>query len=592
MGMVGSTEVFFNGSLDDVRIYNRELDPYEVANLANLTQQRATDDLQHYVQDISGVRIADEVGPTNGFNKIYLGRPVGAPGELAEKPLAESSDSYAMHLLDNDLYVLNAYHNSAARLRADANDVVVYAGPDSISGGSLEISNYGATLRASGDSWNAVPFSEFTDSSSYSVTTNTIIEFDYASSQQGTIQGIGFDSNAQSSDGNLFFQVHGTGSYGNLAGEYATASGTEHFEIRVGDHVGGPFNAMTHLVFGNTGTGSESIFSNIRVYESTDIGDEYSRPISYGISTILQESLGVSWLAPDQAWDHIPEGKPGELSVTVTTGLSTPDSSPRIWGGNRGEEATLWNQRNRLNQDANDPSIPWTKFGNQLGAMLHAAGFPTSFEVRPTVRGTTEPFTDTEPGYWFPRTHTGTSVDTLVVEWVAGRIGAYFDAHPAEDEFSLGMDDIKNFDNSWYGADGQVDSDKYYEFVKEVADDLRTRDNAKYADKRLGVLIYAMVKDRPANDYYLPRNVFGYITQNPAQWWDPAAKAADQARTDAWVDAATGAGRGTEPPATLLRYEYPGHLSTAPRPDGKQRGPSCLFHRGSGGTFLWHGHTS
>jgi hypothetical protein len=105
----------------------------------------------------------------------------------------------------------------------------------------------------------------------YTVTADTVLEFDFQSGSQGEIHGIGLDDdNAYSED--RTFKLYGTQDWGLTEHDdyAATAPGVRHYRIEVGAHYTG---AMTGLFFvmdhddAPTPAG-ESVFSNIRLYEA------------------------------------------------------------------------------------------------------------------------------------------------------------------------------------------------------------------------------------------------------------------------------------------------------------------------------------
>jgi FtsP/CotA-like multicopper oxidase with cupredoxin domain len=101
----------------------------------------------------------------------------------------------------------------------------------------------------------------------YNVTTNTVLEFDFSSSAEGEIHGIGFDGD-NTIDGNIF-QLYGTQPYG-IQDFNTYGSGTVHYTIPVGTFYTGNFLDLTfandHDVASPTG---ESVFSNIVVNEGS-----------------------------------------------------------------------------------------------------------------------------------------------------------------------------------------------------------------------------------------------------------------------------------------------------------------------------------
>jgi hypothetical protein len=115
----------------------------------------------------------------------------------------------------------------------------------------------------SGNVWKKV------DLGSYNVGPNTILEFDFSSTAQGEIHGIGFDDD-NGINSNRTFKLYGTQYWGiSSAGRYS-GSGQEHFVIPVGRYYSG---SMRWLTFTNDHDevethSAESRFSNIRVYEA------------------------------------------------------------------------------------------------------------------------------------------------------------------------------------------------------------------------------------------------------------------------------------------------------------------------------------
>ncbi|MEQ8959445.1 MAG: Calx-beta domain-containing protein, partial [Coleofasciculus sp. C2-GNP5-27] len=105
----------------------------------------------------------------------------------------------------------------------------------------------------------------------YTITADTILEFDFKSTAEGEIQGIGFDSD-NSLSSNQFFKLYGTQSWG--IKDFNTYSDTDgewqSYQIRVGDFFTGQMN---YLVLGNDhdvkNPNAASQFRNIQVYEQS-----------------------------------------------------------------------------------------------------------------------------------------------------------------------------------------------------------------------------------------------------------------------------------------------------------------------------------
>jgi hypothetical protein len=104
------------------------------------------------------------------------------------------------------------------------------------------------------------------------VTSDTVLEFDFSSTAQGDIHGIGFDSNTSISSG-LTFRLYGAQSWGlDRFATYSSAGTSRHYEIPVGEFYTGK---ATALVFVNDhdvkNPTAESVFSNIRIYEKPKV---------------------------------------------------------------------------------------------------------------------------------------------------------------------------------------------------------------------------------------------------------------------------------------------------------------------------------
>ncbi|MEJ2403694.1 MAG: RHS repeat-associated core domain-containing protein [Candidatus Thiodiazotropha sp.] len=148
------------------------------------------------------------------------------------------------------------------------------------------------------------------------MTPDTILEFDFESTQQGELHGIGFDTDDAISP-DLSFIVYGTQSWGIPSEGSYSGSGQQHFVIPVGSYFTGEMQWLTlindHDVSNPTG---ESQFRNVRVYEAgAETGGEGSTLVY-----LHTDHLGTVVKATDEAqnvvWDAV--RKPfGERTVAV-----------------------------------------------------------------------------------------------------------------------------------------------------------------------------------------------------------------------------------------------------------------------------------
>jgi hypothetical protein len=130
-------------------------------------------------------------------------------------------------------------------------------------GGTATIEDNGTTLHITGNLWKKIDFQ-------YHVTQNTVLEFEFKSTRQGEIHGIGLDTD-DSVSADRTFQLHGTQVWGiQDFDDYGSAApGYKRYRIALGRYYAGPMNSLffvnDHDVANPTG---ESFFRNVRVYES------------------------------------------------------------------------------------------------------------------------------------------------------------------------------------------------------------------------------------------------------------------------------------------------------------------------------------
>lgn len=156
---------------------------------------------------------------------------------------------------------------SASAILMDFNDynINIYASPSQDGDGLYTIENNGHTLTLKGNTWRSIDFN-------YTVTTDTMLSFDYMSTKEGNIQGIGFDDDAQLNPEDLLFELFGSQTRGNQSFNTYDHLGTwVTYEISVGNYATGAFST---LFFANDSDSANpdavSTFRNIVVCEGCD----------------------------------------------------------------------------------------------------------------------------------------------------------------------------------------------------------------------------------------------------------------------------------------------------------------------------------
>ncbi|MBP2833824.1 trypsin-like peptidase domain-containing protein [Aquimarina sp. U1-2] len=127
-------------------------------------------------------------------------------------------------------------------------------------GNNSSIGNQGKSITLSNNTWKYIALN-------YNVTTNTVIEFDFSSSSEGEIHGIGFEED-NSLTATRYFKVHGTQDYG-LTNYDNYAGGTVTYIIPVGTIYTGAMDRLLFINDNDAGSGNNSTFSNVKIYEGT-----------------------------------------------------------------------------------------------------------------------------------------------------------------------------------------------------------------------------------------------------------------------------------------------------------------------------------
>lgn len=125
--------------------------------------------------------------------------------------------------------------------------------------GDFTVQDAGATLLLENNTWKFISFP-------YTVTASTVIDFEFRSTSEGEIHGIGFDNdNSISSD--RTFKVHGSQDWGFT--NYDNYSGTTWvaYSIPVGSFYTGSFDRLFFTNDNDGGTGNDSYFRNVVVRE-------------------------------------------------------------------------------------------------------------------------------------------------------------------------------------------------------------------------------------------------------------------------------------------------------------------------------------
>jgi Ca2+-binding RTX toxin-like protein len=214
----------------------------------------------------------------------------------------------------------------ASVLRFDETDIRTYAGPQDIDL-EVRIEDDGTSLYLEGNGWKRMVLP-------YGVTPDTVLEFDFRSTVEGEIHGIGLDSDNDISP-TTTFQLHGTQAWGRSEyNDYEAAAGEwQHYRIPVGEHFTGDFD---YLIFVNdhdvAHPDGNSGFRNIRLYEyDSRVGGELPPRIQWAqIGGPAVELLGKETLAPTFVSPQVSTDTDLVFQVTVGSGRQAVTDVVRV----------------------------------------------------------------------------------------------------------------------------------------------------------------------------------------------------------------------------------------------------------------------
>ncbi|MFN3190444.1 MAG: LamG-like jellyroll fold domain-containing protein [Aureliella sp.] len=177
--------------------------------------------------------------------------------------------------------------------------------------GAFEIQDNGETLFLPGNGWKSIP-------GDFNITPNTVIEFEYKSTEQPEFVSIGFDTDAtwHNDGGNDFFKIFGDQVHGDAANNaYTVYEGDGEYQkirIPVGQFMQGEFDRMTFINDDdnlashndvNTSVEGNSFFKNVRFFEADGNNFESHNPRGG-----VEATDGEYWM--DMG------GSPGNLSMS------------------------------------------------------------------------------------------------------------------------------------------------------------------------------------------------------------------------------------------------------------------------------------
>ncbi|WP_299436383.1 T9SS type A sorting domain-containing protein [uncultured Aquimarina sp.] len=213
------------------------------------------------------------------------------------------------------------------------NDFAITSFSNQDSAGDFSIGSGGDALSLSNNTWKYIGLN-------YTVTANTVIEFEFSSTSQGEIHAVGFENN-NSLTSSRYFKVHGTQNYG-VTNFDNYSSGTTTYVIPVGAFYTGDMDRLVFINDNDAGSGNNSIFSNVKIYEGSCGGSLVSERTNDAIdlTPILgNEDEGISTfkMSPNPTIDqfslNINSESTKEIMVRIYTILGQKKYEARLNSG-------------------------------------------------------------------------------------------------------------------------------------------------------------------------------------------------------------------------------------------------------------------
>jgi hypothetical protein len=250
-----------------------------------------------------------------------------------------------------------------------------------------------------------------------------------------------------------------------------------------------------------------------------------------GVHFFLQRYAGVRWYIPLEIGEHIPS-RPTFIVPDKLDDRQEPAWQSRLWSSVSRMDP-MWEKRNLCRSR-------YAFHHNLLNVLKPSVVYDQHPEWFPLINGRRIPKPPDSSHGWQP-----CFSNKEMAAWVAQRIIEYFDANPTVPSFSLGINDVGA---GGYCQDAECQalddpakptyrdrpnySNRVFTFMNRVAEIT----SQKHPDKLLGCLAYANCEEVPS--FPVHPNIIPYLTNDRAQWRDPAFRKQDQDLLRRWAKAA------------------------------------------------------
>ncbi|MDY6949972.1 MAG: DUF4838 domain-containing protein [Thermodesulfobacteriota bacterium] len=323
---------------------------------------------------------------------------------------------------------------------------------------------------------------------------------------------------------------------GVLLAKYVKASSGAEIPVRISDrarfdkgikiHVGRtPYARRLMVPMDRVGQGDGFVITfpdekNVVIAGYTDLG------VEFGVYEFLERYVGVRWLLPGQAGEHVPMRE--SIEIPRKDVCEEPAFISRKLSGLKGQAQSAWARRNRMHG--------CIEFHHNLFELFPPHEYGKAHpEFFPTIGGTRcETPKDRKRGWQPCFTAPG------IVEEAVSNICSHLSRYPEEKSYSLGVNDSGGHcecsrclakDSGQLNFLGYRDlSDRYFGWANAVVEGVLK----EYPDKWFGCLAYSEVA-APPSGVSVNGRIIPYMTYDRMKWIDKDIERNSKKITERWA---------------------------------------------------------
>ncbi|CAL2086221.1 conserved protein of unknown function precursor containing a T9SS type A C-terminal secretion signal. Probable M12B family metalloprotease [Tenacibaculum sp. 190524A02b] len=209
----------------------------------------------------------------NQWNNISVSLNAYIGGDVSLRFIGVTGNGWSSDIAIDNIKITSGNTTPPGCTSLNFNDYTISSFSNQDSSGNFSIEASGNALTLTNNTWKFINYN-------YTVTSNTVIEFEFSSTSEGEIHAIGFE-NDNSLTSSRYFKVYGTQNYGVTNFDNYT-SGTKTYVIPVGDSYTGNMDRLVFINDNDSGSGNNSTFSNVKIYETSCTNSISKSVVAFG----------------------------------------------------------------------------------------------------------------------------------------------------------------------------------------------------------------------------------------------------------------------------------------------------------------------